>query len=499
MILDVTEKEETSWNPKVRKRKGLFSNIKTNWLKSTNPEEYLGFKEILSYSFTGSGVGGVSSLSIYQISAVVLYFMGSTITLTGLVKTPIVSMIMDNSQNSKGKFKPYLLWSSIISMILLVAIPFIPVSWTEIIAFDLLNEPVSVAAIAIFILHFLLSWSFPIMNVSYTGLGQRMTPNTMERAKMFSYQSLIASLWSSVVGILFPLLSILTQGDASTGLESLLSYRVFFPLFGITSILFIFVTYNNVKERIIVEKNYQPKVKFWNGIKSLATNKYFWIITVNAMMIPVRGMDLATWINVYSLKSEVAASITTILFGNALIPGMLLTGYLVKKVGKRNLMLVSGLITTLSYIPMILFPSYPILFLCLIFLQNLSGGFGVCLRIMPADALDWQQLKTGERLEGFWGMFILLLLSIIGLGTGVLVPLVLRASGMTAGADILENEVVRFAVFRNISIISMIASAFATLPFFFWDLSEEKHHNIIKQLESIAKEKNEKRIGNGYE
>ena len=505
MSLIVNENGDKEKESEKRKIKDFFSNIKANWHSSTKPGEFLGFKEIFSYSFTGSGVGGVQSLmsyvglsafiiligSIYQISATVLYFMGSTMTLTGLITTPALSMIMDNSKSSKGKFKPYLIWSSIISMTLLSAIPFIPLGWVDITLFILpgVSEPVSLAAFSIFIMHLLLSWSFPVMTVAYTGLGQRMTPSSIERARVFSYQSLIASLWSSVVGILFPLLAILTKREHETGMESILSYRVFFPIFGVLSIVFILFTYNNIKERIIVEKGYQPKVKFWHGAKSLFTNRYFWIISINAMLTGFRGMNLAVWINVYSLKSEVAVSLTTTLFGNALIPGMLLTGYLVKKVGKRSLMLTSGFLATFTYIPMILFPDRPILLLCLIFLQNLCSGFAACLRIMPADALDWQQLKTGERLEGFWGMFHMMVLSIAGLGLGLLLPWVLRISGMPAGAEVLDNELIRHIVFRNISIASGIANLLATIPFLFWDLTEEKQKIIITQLEEIAQEK----------
>jgi Na+/melibiose symporter-like transporter len=301
---------------------------------------------------------------------------------------------------------------------------------------------------------------------------------------------LISSFWSSIVGIVFPLLAILTKKEFDTGLKSILSYRVFFPIFGVLSIVFILFTIEKIKERIIVEKEYQPKVKFWHGAKSLFSNKYFWIITIHTLLSGFRGMNIVAWINAYSLKSELAVSITTTLFGNALIPGMVLTGYLVKKVGKRSLMLVSGFLAVFTYIPMIIFPDQPILLLCLIFIQNLCSGFAACLRIMPADALEWQQLKTGERLEGFWGMFHMLILSIAGLGMGLITPWVLQISGMPAGTDVLENPLIRQAVFRNISIMSGIGTLLATIPFLFWDLTEERQKDIVEQLGRIAQEKN---------
>ncbi len=54
----------------------------------------------------------------------------------------------------------------------------------------------------------------------------------------------------------------------------------------------------------------------------------------------------------------------------------------------------------------------------------------------------------------------------------------------------MEIDTIRYAVFRNMSIMSGIACFFQTIPYLFWDLSEEKHRDIIKQLEWIAKKKN---------
>jgi len=126
----------------------------------------------------------------------------------------------------------------------------------------------------------------------------------------------------------------------------------------------------------------------------------------------------------------------------------------------------------------------------MLFSQNFLNGFALSIALMPADALDLQQLKTGERLESFWGNFHMLLLGIVGLGTGLIAPAVLRISGMPGGAGVLVDEGTRYSVFRNVSIVAGVACVFQHLPFIFWDLSEEKHKRIILELKLIAKEKN---------
>jgi len=488
--------------PKKGKIKTFFAELKTNWHTTTKEGEYLSYKEMFSYSLAGSGVGGIGNLavftalgtatimigSIYKMSPFLLYIMGIAFTAFTLVKNPILSMIMDNTKSKHGKFKPYLIWMGIPSIILFCLTPYVPVRWMDIILFKVLDEPVSLAAFIIFIINILLSVTWPIVIVAFTGLGQVLTPNTLERSKLFSFHPLIASFWPSIIGVAFPLLSILTMREATTGQESILSYQVYMPIFGIMSFLLLILAYFNVKERIVVEKDYKPKIKFWHGAKSLVSNKYFWIILLS--QATMTRWNLVPWITIYSLKSDVISSISTILLGNVMIPGFLLSAWLTRKIGKRNIMLTVGFTSSVLYIPMVIFPDKPYLLLVMVLFQNMMAGLGTCQAVMPADALDYQQLKSGERLESFWGMFNQLLLAVLGLGVGLLFPYISRISGMPAGADVLSNDVIRHTIFRNFSIVGAIGAFVSTLPYLFWDLTEEKHKDIIKQLKNIAEEKN---------
>lgn len=239
-----------------------------------------------------------------------------------------------------------------------------------------------------------------------------------------------------------------------------------------------------------MEKDYKPKIKFWHGVKSLGSNKYLWMVFLGTALMNVRVLtNIVPWINIYAIQEDYAMSLSVIILGTTLVPGMLLTGLFLKKFGKRNLMLASGFTTTMLYIPMIVFPVRPISLLVLMGCQILSNGFQTCVVIMPADALYHQQLKTGERLEGFYGNFSQLIAGIVLLIAGLIVPFILQASGMPESADVLVDENIRNAVFRNLNIFTMIVVFFATIPYLFWDLSEEKHKEITKQLEMIAKEK----------
>ena len=61
---------------------------------------------------------------------------------------------------------------------------------------------------------------------------------------------------------------------------------------------------------------------------------------------------------------------------------------------------------------------------------------------------------------------------------------------MPNDAWVLAINRIRYKVFRNLNIFSMVLVFLSTIPYLFWDLTEEKHKEIIKQLEKIAKETN---------
>jgi hypothetical protein len=100
--------EKSSKKEKIKKK---ISDRKAKWRTPNEKGEYLSYREILSYSFGSSGVNGLGTIatltslnsstiligSVYQMSPFIIYIMTSVITFISLVKTPIISTIMDNT------------------------------------------------------------------------------------------------------------------------------------------------------------------------------------------------------------------------------------------------------------------------------------------------------------------------------------------------------------------------------------------------------------------
>ena len=113
------------------------ASVKKHW--STPPEgRYVPYKEILAYSAGGIGVKsviftiyyiGLSATSLLAGSALGLkngdlVKLNIIATVIGLFLGPLRGYIIDNTRSSKGKFRPYLLYTGIPSGVLITIFAF---------------------------------------------------------------------------------------------------------------------------------------------------------------------------------------------------------------------------------------------------------------------------------------------------------------------------------------------------------------------------------------
>ncbi len=374
-----------------------------------------------------------------------------------------------------GRFKPFVLLCGIPSAILISAIPYLPVQ-----NMTYTNKLV--------ILHF----AFTLMSYfynNYTGVNTLvtfMTPNSQERQKLHSIAPIISGFFSSVVGMLLPIL-ITTTG----GYLSLTTYKVFIPIFTISgaiiSLLAVFC-----KERIIeppVEK--RAKVTFFKGAKNVLKNKYFWITKVSNVIGQWHGLvgNLLSWWFVYSLRMEwfsgVAANIVVagMTFGNILCP------ILTKRFQKRNILISFRGVTILTVLLIALAVKMEniIIFMVAMFLKNtiapIVDGVNVGLN---ADILTYHQWKYGERADSMSGVFDWFL-NPVNVAIGYIMPWMLSMIGFTSDWDVLFDSTILNNVFSLYTWGSVIGLVLLTVPFVFYDLTREKHDMCVKELQERVK------------
>lgn len=498
-------------------RTGVAS-LKKHW-KTPPDGYYVNYREFLNMAL---GSGSMSFLSViiswttiainipmmisyFKVSTGFIFIAGIAASVFGLVRAPILSMMIDNSNSKKGKFKPFLPWSAILTVLCFTFIPFIPQAWVDnvLFSFDIPSIPifavaashieVSLASFIMFMLIQIGTFFYTLLNQCLVGIEQTISPVSQERANIGAFKGLISNIPSSVVNIIIPAVAGIVFASSADPMNNIELYRWAFPICGIGGIIFVFFAYFGTEERTVVHKEYVAKVKFSEGAKQLFTNKYFWIITIFNIVVGVRGnINMYLWICNYAIggrSGAFALTVCNMVLNNALVPGMLVGPWLIKKLGKRNVMLLSTIgFTAMAFMQLFTLKS-PYLMLVAVFFQNLFNGLSYIAAIMVPDVLDYQQWKTGKRLEGFWQNCNAFVMTLCGLFTSALMPLFMSFGGVGFGDNIhtaLKNPDIMYGTFKSVTWLGIIASVICVIPILFYDLSEKKHADYIRALKIRA-------------
>lgn len=111
---------------------------------------------------------------------------------------------------------------------------------------------------------------------------------------------------------------------------------------------------------------------------------------------------------------------------------------------------------------------------------------------MTADVFDYQQWKTGKRLEGFITQFSGMLLTGATMGLNLILPWFYEHYGLGNDYTVLYQEAVRTPIFNVMIIISVISCVAAVIPILFYDMTEKKQQQIIEDLKVRAAEEDRK-------
>ena len=481
------------------KIKQTVSSVKEHW--STPPEgRYIPYKEILAYSVGGIGVKFVIYTVWYISLSATSLLAGSALglkngdlvklnmiaTIIGLFLGPIRGLIIDNTRSSKGKFRPYLLYTGIPSAILLTIFAFLP--------FETMTYNQKLWSL--FISYMLLQLCYPFYDQAYTTLVQVMSPNSTERADVITVSTFIYSLAPTIMGFFVPLIAGFTGG-----LEHINAYRIIMPALGIGGALIGLFSYFGTKERIIVSKDYTPKVPFFKGIGAGIANKYQWARSLTSWCILLQAGvgNVTTWYFYYGIKDVLNLSteqqgalngtLMTIL-GAAATPAMLLSPLLIRKLGKRNMYIFYILGNVITLVGMYLFVEQIwVLYACI----WIRGFFNTIPLIadsaMSADVLDYQQYKSGDRLEGLMGQFVGTIGVFVSMGITYFTQTIVMQNhfGLVDNYDDLYKASFREPISKGMILIALVGFVLALIPFVtMYTLTEEEHESHIKVLKIRA-------------
>lgn len=470
-------------NKIVNKAVDYLKDFKYHW---NEPYEgrYIPNKEVVAYGIGGMGVHCatvlVSAIGLSASNLIVgsciglkpthLYMMGVVSSIFGILVTILRSYIMDNVKSKMGKFRPFLKWMGIptvLSAILFVWLPYEAMSYNQ-------------KVVAVELVWILMSSVNPFYTDSYQLLIRVMSPDSDERTDVMSISQIIFSFAPTITNLFIPMLAGLTGG-----LTDIRTYRIIYPIISIIGLFIAFPVYKYTNERIIKPKSKENEIRFFDAIRAVVKNKYFWIINVAgwAGFLEMSYYAILQWTFVYAYPDrEKLLGVATTVIGNGALWAMIAAPFLIRKFGKRNLLITCNLINIVLLAILLL--SYHNVFavIAVFYVNNFVLVLGNIYNPgIDADMRDYQQYISGERIDGMFGV-VGLIGTFIGYFTGYVLPYLQERCGLKDNYDVLYDPAIRDNLFRTMIIASVVGATLNVIPYFFYDLTEKKHRAITSVL-----------------
>lgn len=460
----------------------VYKDITSHW-KHPAQGNFVSYKELINLALGGMG-NQLTMLLVWQmglsagntllgstigIRPIHLQYMLTVQTILNVLFFFIRAHIVDNTRTKWGRFRPYIAFAGIplaVLSVIFVFLPFQTMSYNE-------------KFICVFVFAITISMIQPLFTDTYSELQTVITPNSEERAKVLSINSIIYSFAPTLTGLFIPILSNLTGGYTNIN-----TYRYVLAPVSLIGLALNFFTAFGCKERVVTSSTYVQKVGIIEGALMILKNKHWWIRQIASL---IGFLESATgvffsWIYIYSVQDMTAYGILNTVMGTASGIAMAITPFLLKKLGNKKLLIYHNLLNVVfCFILIFTFKSPTIMFI-IMYMNNLVNALSLVYnQVMHSEVKDYQQYICGYRMDFVFGLAGMITMPITLL-SGYVIPYVYECFGLTTNYDILYDPNVRNSLFLVLCILAIIGAVLNLIPFCFYSMSKEKHQNIIRVL-----------------
>lgn len=480
-----------------QKIKELPATLKVFW--NTPPKgRYLNLKEILCFGGSAFGMSTIVTVvsglitatqipAIYNFDVIHGAWICLIASVLGLVIQPFFSKLLQNTNTRFGRYKPFIL---ILAPIL--AVFAILATWQP----QYAEEWQRVTYAYVTCIPTLILWN--LFQNTYYMLPGVVTPNQQERTDIWAPIGLVIGFSPTIMNLVGNLIKSYFNKQ---GIEYM-AYRYLgfiYAAVGLALVLCLF----KVKERLIVTDENKEKVGIIEGLRLVFKNKPLLIFTLALILGSCRSVvevdaDVIGRLRYASTIDQGLAifGTLTLITGFAVTPNMILLPIMTRKLNNRDIMMIWMGCNTIGYlilgivglanIPQGVWSAVIITALRFISLFNAIASLQP---LMLAELSDYQQLKTGKRLEGFIQTLmyaLVLVFTNIGL---VVMSYVKSAMGYQpsyfyGGDTVPTQEQIDTALeyFDLAFIISAVSAALMGLTMIFYKLGKKEHAEIVRQL-----------------
>lgn len=395
------------------------------------------------YAFSGLSLRGYATLTLIMTIA----------KIWDAVNDPIIGVLIDRSHGKNGKLRPFLLGSAVPVMLLTILLFLFPASWSE------------GAKLTLFAVTYLL-WdaAYTFCDVPYWALSGAMTYDQDERTKTIALARTFGNVGLGVITLLGAnLAGWLSFGEETTKTGWILAITVV----SVVGMGLFTLAYFGTKERTTNSEKETSLKEIWKMVKE---NKPLQLVFLGSVLgfgrvlIQVSGATVAllTFGSADNFIFMGAAILVSMIAATVACPAIL------RRVGKRNLMIWSSLISSVFYAAMYFVPLDQFYVLCgLIFFTGFALGFFMVLQTaMIADSVDYMEDRTGTRSEGVCFSALTFTGKLMNALATLSFMVIMLIVGYEDGVEI-THTIQKGALF-GISVVPAISVALSVIPFFFY-------------------------------
>tara|TARA_B100001059_G_scaffold87793_1_gene85957 strand:- start:523 stop:1965 length:1443 start_codon:yes stop_codon:yes gene_type:complete len=429
---------------------------------------------------------------IYGLNATdataIMYIVG---TVAAFSFNPIIGALADRTNSRWGKFRPWILYTSV------------PLGIISVMAFSTPNFSYDGKVIYAVITYTLLLLLYASSNLPYSALSGVITGDMKERNSISSYRFVAVMFAQFFVQVfMLPIIIYAGAGDKAIGIEIVMTWLA------VIGTIMLLITFFTTKERIVPTED--QKSSLFEDLQDLITNKPWLIMLILTTLIfislAMKGGSYVYYFENYIDETRLTVFISPILdylttiginfFGNDpvsagfglfnaggiifMIFGIGLSKVLADKYGKRN---VFALFLFISTIFIILFNFYDKSSVELMFGSQILHGFfyGITIPLlwaMIADVADFSEWKNNRRATAiiFSAMMVGLKLGLT-IGGGLVVQ-ILGNYGYEANKELAQSEHVIQGVKLLVSLYPAIPFLIGIVLLFFYEIDKKMETQI---------------------
>ena len=487
--------------------KTLPAKIKVFW-KTPPKGRYLNLKEIVCFGGSAFGVstlvtvvsGLITATQISELFGIdVIHgpYICLVASVLGLIIQPLFGKLLQNTQTKYGKYKPFILLMAPIFAAFAIAATWSP-DGIRVLEFNATPKIIYAYCICT---PTLIMWNL-FQNTFYMMPGV-ITPNQQERTDIWSPIGLVIGFSPTIMNVIGNAL----RGYFNERGMEYMAFRYIGFIYSVVGLVFVLLLFK-VRERIIATNENKEKTGLFEGLGMIMKNKPLLIFTLALVLGCVR-----TTIEVDAAilgKLRYATDIPTgqIIFGSltlitgfAVTPNMILLPFMTRKFNNKTILIFWMSLNALGYailgiigVENIAQGTTSAVLLTLFRFIALFNALASLQPLMLSEISDYQQLKTGKRLEGFIQTFAYTLVLVFTNIGYVVIAYVKQGMGYQPNnyfdVQTVSDDLMKIATdYFDLALwVSAISAALMAIAMIFYPLSKKEHARIVEQLQERSRE-----------